>query len=103
MTDLNKTYDSTSSSSEGNKLALASFIEIIVLPSSLSQLLASHFCKTAPFLAEAMAEDTFIDDRNFLRYNDVLDRASRVFLTELHGATKVTPCSDGGGTLNDMP
>ena len=50
-----------------------------------------------------MAEDTFIDDRNFLRFNDVLDRARRVFLAGLDGATNVAPSSGGGGTPNDMP
>ena len=50
-----------------------------------------------------MTEDTFIDVRNYLRYNDMLDRACRVFLTELYGATRVTPCSGDGGTSNDMP
>ena len=50
-----------------------------------------------------MAEDTFIDDRNFLRFNDVLDRGHRVFLAGLDGATSMTPSSGGGGTSNDMP
>lgn len=50
-----------------------------------------------------MAEDTFIDDRNFLRFNDVLDRARRVFLAGLDGATGVAQVSSGGGTSNDMP
>ena len=50
-----------------------------------------------------MAEDTFIDDRNFLRFNDVLDRARRVFLAGLDGATSVAPSSGSGGTSNDMP
>ena len=50
-----------------------------------------------------MAEDTFIDDRDFLRFNDTLDRARRVFLTGLDGATSVAPGSGGGGTSNDMP
>lgn len=49
-----------------------------------------------------MAEDTFIDDRNFLRFNDVLDRGRQVFLAGLDGATSVTPSSGGGGTSNDM-
>ena len=50
-----------------------------------------------------MAEDTVIDDRNFLRFNDVLDRARRVFLAGLDGATSVAPSSGGRGTSNDMP
>ena len=50
-----------------------------------------------------MAEDTFIDDRDFLRFNDTLDRARRVFLTGLDGATSVAPGSGGDGTSNDMP
>ena len=50
-----------------------------------------------------MAEDTFIDDRNYLRWNDVLDRGRRVFLAGLDGATGVSQVSGGGGTSNDMP
>lgn len=50
--------------------------EIILKASILDQVLfeAAQICREIPE-AEAMAEDTFIDDRNFLRFNDVLDRA----------------------------
>ena len=64
---------------------------------------AARICREIPE-AEAMAEDTFIDDRNFLRFNDVLDRGRRVFLAGLDGATGVVQVSGGGGgTSNDMP
>jgi hypothetical protein len=78
--------------------------EIILKASILDQVLyeAAQICREIP-KAEAMAEDTFIDDRNFLRFNDVLDRARRVFLAGLDGATNVAPSSGGGGTSNDMP
>ena len=50
-----------------------------------------------------MAEETFIDDRNFLRFNDVLDRSRQVFLAGLDSANSVTPGSGGGVTSNDIP
>ncbi len=78
--------------------------EIILKASILDQVLfeAAQICREIPEAA-AMAEDTFIDDRNFLRFNDVLDRARRLFLTGLDGATSMAPSSGGGGTSNDMP
>ena len=78
--------------------------EIILKASILDQVLydATKICREIPE-AEAMAEDTFIDDRNFLRFNDVLDRGRRVFLAGLDGATGVAQVSGGGGTSNDMP
>jgi hypothetical protein len=76
--------------------------EIILKASIFDQVLyeAVIICREIPE-AEAMAEDTFIDDRNFLRFNDVLDRGRRVFLAGLDGATGVVQVS--GGTSNDMP
>ena len=78
--------------------------EIILKASIFDQVLyeAVKICREIPE-AEAMAEDTFIDDRNFLRFNDVLDRGRRVFLAGLDGATGVAQVSGGGGTSNDMP
>ena len=78
--------------------------EIILKASIFDQVLyeAAQICREIPE-AEAMAEDSFIDDRNFLRFNDVLDRGRRVFLAGLDGAISVAPSSDGGGTSNDMP
>ena len=78
--------------------------EIILKASIFDQVLyeAVKICREIPE-AEAMAEDTFIDDRNNFRFNDVLDRARRVFLAGLDGATSVAPGSGGGGTSNDMP
>lgn len=76
----------------------------IILKASIQEQVlydATKICRELPE-AEAMAEDTFIDDRNFLRYNDVLDRGIHVFLAGLDGATGVAQVS-GGGTSNDMP
>lgn len=68
--------------------------EIILKASIFDQVLyeAVKICREIPE-AEAMAEDTFIDDRNFLRFNDVLDRGRRVFLAGLDGATGVAQVS----------
>lgn len=51
----------------------------------------------------ALAEDTIIDDRNFLRWNDVLKTGMQVFLAGINGATSVAQTSGGGGTTSDMP
>ena len=77
---------------------------IILKASILDQVLydAAKICREIPE-AEAMAEDTFIDDRNYLRFNDVLDKGIQVFLAGLDGATGVAQVSGGGGTSNDMP
>ncbi len=53
--------------------------------------------------ADAMAEDTFIDDRNNFRWKDVLSTGLRVFIAGIDGATGVAQVSGGGGTSNDMP
>ena len=58
---------------------------------------AARICREIPE-AEAMAEDTLIDDRNFLRFNEVLDRGRKVFLAGLDGATGVALGSGGGST-----
>ena len=50
-----------------------------------------------------MAEDTFIDDYNFLRWKDVLSTGLRGFIAGINGATSVAPSSGGGGTSSDMP
>lgn len=78
--------------------------EIILKASILDQVLfeAAKICREIPE-AEAMAEDTFIDDRNFLRWEDVLNRGLQVFLAGLDGATGMAQVSGGGGTSNDMP
>lgn len=52
--------------------------------------------------ALSSAEDTFIDDRYFLRWENVLRTGIRVFIDGINGATSVAP-SAGGGTSNDMP
>ena len=77
---------------------------IILKASIVDQVLydAAKICREIPE-AEAMAEDTFIDDRNFLRFNDVLNKGIQVFLAGLDGATGVAQVSGGGGTSNDMP
>ena len=53
--------------------------------------------------ATALAEDTFIDDRNNFRWKDVLSTGLRVFIAGIDGATGVAQVSGGGGTSNDMP
>ena len=63
---------------------------------------ATKICRVIPE-AKAMAEDTFIDDRNFLRWKDVLSTGLRVFIAGIDGATGVAQVSGGGGTSNDMP
>ena len=59
-------------------------------------------CREIPE-AEAMAEDTFIDDRNNFRWKDVLSTGLKVFIAEIDGATGVAQTSGGGGTLSDIP
>ena len=63
---------------------------------------AVKICREIP-KAEAMAEDTFIDDRNNFRWKDVLSTALRVFIAGIDGATSVAQVSGGGDTSNDMP
>ena len=77
---------------------------IIVKASILEQVLydAARICRELP-KAEAMAEDTFIDDRNNFRWKDVLSTGLRVFIAGIDGATGVAQVSGGGGTSNDMP
>lgn len=53
--------------------------------------------------AAALVKDTFIDDRNFLRWEDVFKTGLRVFIAGFDGATNVSPSTGGGGTTNDMP
>lgn len=79
-------------------------ISIILKASIFDQVLyeAAQICREIP-KAEAMAEDTFIDDRNYLRWEDVLRYGIRVFIAGINGATSVAPSSGGGGTSNDMP
>ena len=48
-------------------------------------------------------EDSFIDDRNSLRFNDVLGRGRRVFLAGLDGSTNVAQGYGCGDTSSDMP
>ena len=77
---------------------------IIVKASILEQVLydATRICRELPE-AEAMAEDSFIDDRNYLRWEDVLNTGLRVFVAGINGATSMSESSGGGGTSNDMP
>ena len=78
--------------------------EIILKASIFDQVLyeAAQICREIPE-AEAMAEDTFIDDRNDFRWKDVLSTGLRVFIAGIDGATGVAQVSGGGGTSNDMP
>ena len=63
---------------------------IILKASILEQVLydAARICRELPD-AEAMAEDTFIDDRNYLRWEDVLNTGLHVFIAGLNGAASV--------------
>ena len=78
--------------------------DIILKASIFDQVLyeAVKICREIPE-AEAMAEDTFIDDRNDFRWKDVLSTGLRVFIAGIDGATGVAQVSGGGGTSNDMP
>ena len=78
--------------------------EIILKASIFDQVLyeAVKICREIPE-AEAMTEDTFIDDRNNFRWKDVLSTGLRVFIAGIDGATGVAQVSGGGGTSNDMP
>ena len=62
----------------------------------------SKICREIPE-ADAMAEDSFFDDRNNFRWKDVLSTGLRVFIAGIDGATGVAQVSGGGGTSNDMP
>ena len=76
----------------------------VLKASILNQVLfdAARICRESHD-ATALAEDTFIDDRNFLRWNDVLKTGMQVFSAGLNGATSVAPTSGGDGTTSDMP
>ena len=63
---------------------------------------AANICRKIPDAA-AMAEDTFIDDRNFLRWNDVLRTGAKIFLNGLSGNPGAAVETGGGGTKSDMP
>ncbi|MBR4238503.1 MAG: hypothetical protein IKQ03_03715 [Prevotella sp.] len=62
----------------------------------------NKLCREIPE-ADAMAKDTFIDDRNNFRWKDVLSTGLREFIAGIDGATGVAQVSGGGGTSNDMP
>lgn len=69
---------------------------VIVKASILEQALydAARICRELPDV-EATAEDTFIDDRNYLRWEDVLNTGLHVFIIGLNGATSMAPSSGG--------
>ena len=111
LEDLKESYDSrmekVNDAIESDKLItnyLNHHASIIVKASILEQVLydAARICRELP-RAEELAEDTFIDDRNFLRWNDVLKTGMQVFLAGINGATNVAQTSGGGGTSDDMP
>ena len=64
--------------------------EIILKASIFDQVLyeAVKICREIPE-ADAMAENTFIDDRNNFRWKDVLSTGLRVFIAGIDGATGV--------------
>ena len=59
-------------------------------------------CREKPEVA-ALFEDTFIDDENDLRFNDVLNTAGIMFLRGVDGATNIAPGSVGGGSTSELP
>ena len=79
-------------------------VSIILKAAILDQVLhdATQICRKLPEAA-AMAENTFIDDYNFLRWKDVFTTGLRVFMDGIDGATSVAQTSGGGGTSSDMP
>ena len=79
-------------------------VSIMLKASILDQVLhdATQICRKLPEAA-AMAENTFIDDCNFLRWKDVFRTGLRVFIDGIDGATSVAQTSSGGGTSSDMP
>ena len=77
----------------------------IILKASILEQVLNDATKICREISEAttMAEDTFIDDYNFLRWKDVLSTGLRGFIAGINGATSVAPSSGGGGTSSDMP
>ena len=59
-------------------------------------------CREKPEVA-SLFEDTFIDDENDLRFNDVLNIAGIMFLRGVDGATNIAPGSVGGGSASELP
>lgn len=78
-------------------------VSILLKAAILDQVLhdATQICRKIP--EAAMAENTFIDDYNFQRWNDVFTTGLRVFMDGIDGATSVAQTSGGGGTSSDMP
>ena len=75
----------------------------IILKASIFDQVLYEAVKVCRVKADAIAEDTFIDDRNNFRWKDVLSTGLRVFISRIDGATGVAQVSGGGGTSNDMP
>ena len=111
IANLKESYDSrmemVNDAIESDKLItnyLNHHVSIMLKASILDQVLtdAARICRESRD-ATALAEDTFIDDRNFLRWNDVLKTGMQVFLAGINGATSVAQTSGGGGTTSNMP
>ena len=111
LEDMKKTYDSKTEMIDeivdrGNMLTgyLNHHASIMLKASILDQVLhdAAMICREIPEAA-AMAEDTFIDDCNFLRWNDVMRTGLQVFIAGINGATSVAQTSGDGEAKNDMP
>lgn len=109
--NLKESYDSrmekVNDAIESDKLItnyLNHHVSIMLKASILDQVLtdAARICHESRD-ATALAEDTFIDDRNFLRWNNVLKTGMQVFLAGINGATNVAQTSGGCGTTSDMP
>lgn len=111
LDNLKESYDSrmemVNDAIESDKLItdyLNHHVSIMLKASILDQVLtdSARICRESRD-ATALAEDTFIDDRNFLRWNDVLKTDMQVFMAGINGATSVAQTSSGGGTTSDMP
>lgn len=83
--------------------AVISDASILLKASIFDELLTQikFLVRDDPKLAEK-TEDTFIDDANYLRWNDVLATAVQVLVAGIDGATTVAQ-GGGGGTSSDLP
>lgn len=84
----------------GNMERMATSILYAAMFRSLLQT-SRHICNEVSEAAR-LAEDTLIDDAMYMRFDDVLSTAVRVFINGIDGATGITQ-TGGGGTSNDMP
>ena len=83
--------------------AVSSDATILLKASIFDELLtqAKFLVRDDPKL-QAKTNDTFIDDANFLRWNDVLESGVKALIAGIDGATTVAQ-GGGGGTSSDLP